>query len=185
MNTTDENVMDEKVSLSLAPQVSARSAELVLVNFGDFSVFLPSSDLVSLGASAQLIPQATTQKTAPSCGYLEFSHQRYMIFCFNKALQLQSSLSENHGALILLNYQECLFGISCSEVLKQNTSALTFYSVPRSMRSRKQPFIEFAVINDRAVGLSSAAALYASLRLRGAKLVPREDSPTSVIQGAG
>ena len=186
MNPIDEDVLlgkqlPDKKQLTLAPQASPLTPELALMDCGDFSIFIPSNEIISLVSSAQLVAQP---RSSFDCGYLEFEQQYYAIFCLNKALQLQSSIAAAHSTIVLLRDRNILWGISCHELIKQASPTLSFYSVPPSMRSRKQPFTEFTIINHRAVGLSSTAALSALLRLRGAKLVAQQNL-TTVLQGAG
>ena len=186
MNPIDEdvllgNLLSDKKQLTLAPQASPLTPELALMDCGDFSIFIPTHEIISLVSSAQLVAQP---QSSSDCGYLEFEQQYYAIFCLNKSLQLQSSIAAAHSTIVLFRDRNVLLGISCHELIKQTTATLALHSVPPSMRSRKQPFTEFAIINHRAVGLSSAAALSVLLRLRGAKLVAAQNL-TTVLQGAG
>ena len=175
------NVWTDKKQLTLAPLANSLPSELVLMDCGDFSIFVPASEVISLVSAQQLVAQA---QSLFDCGYVEFEQQYYSVFCFNKSLQLQTSVKSEDSTIVLFNEQNMLFGICCRELKKHNTTTLTLYSVPPSMRSRKQPFVEFTVIDHCAVGLSSAAELASLLRLRGAKLVLQQGTPT-VLQGAG
>ncbi len=174
------DVMPDKKQLMLAP-TSSLAPELVLMNCGEFSILLASDEVVSLTSAQQLVAQP---RSSFDCGYVEFEQQYYSIFCFNKSLQLQSSMNVEHSTIVLFNTQNILFGICCHELTKQHAAALTLHAVPPSMRSRKQPFTEFTIIDNRAVGLSSGAALVALLRLRGAKLISQPGS-VSALLGAG
>ena len=205
MNSFDENMLSEDVSpknvITEAPslilaQQRAIETELVMLDCGDFGLFIPAVEVVSIASAQQIFgkqfipPQVAQQKNvaktmAQNCGYLELYEKNYAVFCFDKTLQLHTEISAKHNAVVLLKHKEYLFGISCCELLKQQISPLTLYSVPPSMRSRKQPFTEFAVINNRAVGLSSVAALYALLHLRGVIFAAQQTSQTSTLQGVG
>lgn len=173
-----DNVLPDEKQLTLAPQVSPLAPELVLMDCGELSVLISSNEVISLVSAQQLVAQP---QSPLDCGYLEFEQQYYPIFCFNKSLQLQPSISAESSTIVLFNAQNILFGICCDELTKQNAAALTIHSVPPSMRSRKQPFTEFAIINNRAVGLSSVADLIALLRLRGVKLVSQSGSASALL----
>ena len=187
MNNVDESA--DKKTLSLAPKHNMPNANLVMMNCSDFSFLVSSDEIASLCPVQQVVMQPLS---VHDCGYVEFEQRVYPVFCFNKALQLQTSLKEPHTAVVLFNHRNHYFGVTCVDVEKisdsssQNAMAnLTFYEVPICMRSRKQPFTEFAVINNRAAGLTSASALFTLLRLRGAKLAAQQELSNKVLQGAG
>ena len=55
------------------------------------------------GASLLSVQQIISQPLSMhDVGYVEFEQRLYPIFCFNKALQLQTSLKETHTTVILL-----------------------------------------------------------------------------------
>ncbi|MES2822899.1 MAG: chemotaxis protein CheW [Pseudomonadota bacterium] len=185
MNPIDDflldNVLPDKKPLTLAPQANLLASELALMDCGEISLLIPTNEIISLVSAQQLVAQP---QSSFDCGYLEFEQQYYSIFCFNKSLQLQPSMNPESTTMVLFNAQNILFGVCCHELTKQNATGLTFHAVPPSMRSRKQPFTEFAILDNRAVGLSSVAALIALLRLRGAKLIS-QPGPASALLGAG
>lgn len=156
---------------------------MVHLDCGDFGLLVPSRDLVSLLAPQQII--ARSEQLPESCASVDFDGQRYPVFCLNKALQLQSALEAKHRALVLLCTQGYGFGVACYALTKLDTELKEIYPVPPSMSSRKQPFSEFALVNDQALGLSSAAALLALLKLRGVKILPLQDSHSVMRKGAG
>jgi hypothetical protein len=185
MNPIDDFLLDDilpdKKQLTLAPQTNLPASELVLMDCGEISLLISSNEVISLVSAQQLVAQP---QSSFDCGYVEFEQQYYSIFCFNKSLQLQPSMNVESTTIVLFNAQNILFGICCRELTKQNATGLTLYAVPPSMRSRKQPFTEFAIIDNRAVGLSSVAALIALLRLRGAKLIAQSGTASALL-GAG
>lgn len=185
MNSIDDFLLDnaspDKKPLALAPQANLLAAELVLLDCDEISLLISSSEVISLVSAQQLVAQP---QSSFDCGYVEFEQQYYSIFCFNKSLQLQPSMNPESTTLVLFNAQNILFGICCHELTKQNAAGLTLHAVPPSMRSRKQPFTEFAILDNRAVGLSSVTALIALLRLRGAKLIS-QPATASALLGAG
>lgn len=173
-------------SPSLAPPVSEVPAR-VHWDGGDFGFLIPSADVVTLAASQGLITplESASPLSSQLCGYLEFEQQRYPVFCLNKALQLQTTLEEKHRVLVLLQHQEQSFALACCALTKLEQDHYPIYPVPRSMSSRKQPFREFALLNERALGLSSAAELLTLLKARGVRLRGGQLSQTVAIrQGA-
>jgi hypothetical protein len=185
MNPTHENFMlgalsPDKNKIMLAPQSTVPAQDFVLMDFGDFQLLIPSSEVVSLVSAQYMVAQP---QSSFDCGYVEFMQHYYAIFCLNKNLQLEASISARHSTIVLLNEQDFLLGVCCYELTKLPAPTGPFYVVPLSMRSRKQPFVEFTIINNHAVGLSSAAALCALLRLRGATLLSQQNT-TPIMQGA-
>jgi hypothetical protein len=179
-----------KNPLALAPQKSVATASLVLIDCGEFNLLLPGDEIISLAPATELIDSQSSQ----NCGYVEFEQHCYPVFCLNKPLQLQSELLASHKVIVLLEHIDYRFGISCCELTKVSDlsralsmlqeNKMIFYKVPVCMTSRKQPFSEFAIINNQAAGLSSAAALFSLLQLRGATLSSLQTVPTKMFQGA-
>ena len=171
-------------SPSLAPPATAMP-ERVHFDGGEFGLLLPAADVVTLLSIQTLIAPAETSSplAAQTCGYLDFDQQRYPVFCLNKALQLQSRLETHHRVLVLLRHQQQFFALACSSLNKLDTREYPVYPVPRSMSSRKQPFNSFALINDAALGLSSAADLLELLQVRGVQI--RAQNSRGALQGAG
>ncbi|MES2675028.1 MAG: hypothetical protein V4660_12365 [Pseudomonadota bacterium] len=176
-----DNALPDKKPLAVAPQAKLLTSELVLIDCGEISLLISSAEIISLVSALQLVAQP---QSPFDCGYLEFEQQYYSIFCLNKSLQLQPSMNPENTSIVLFNAQNILFGVCCHELTKQNTAGLVLHVVPPSMRSRKQPFTEFAIIDNRAVGLSSTVALIALLRLRGAKLISQPGTASALL-GAG
>ncbi|RZA09586.1 MAG: hypothetical protein EOO68_00600 [Moraxellaceae bacterium] len=193
MSISDKSGAGKKL-LALAPKINSPESNFVLMDCGDFSFLLPGNEIVSLLSVQQIV---ALPQSVHDCGYAEFEKSTYPVFSFNKAMQLQTSLKDAHNAIVLLHHRDANFAVSCMSVQKiddvNNTSAsseagsatpLIFFEVPVCMRSRKQPFTEFAIINNRAVGLTSASALFTLLRLRGAKLQMQKHAAASALQGA-
>jgi hypothetical protein len=176
--------------LSLAPQQQSAAASLVFIDCGEFNLLLPGDEIISLAPA----PQLTRSQSDQHCGYIEFEQNSYPVFCLNKPLQLQSELLPSHKVIVLLEHIDYRFGISCCELTKVSDlshamsmlqeNKMTFYKVPVCMTSRKQPFSEFAIINNQAAGLSSASALFSLLQLRGVTLSSLQTMPTKMFQGA-
>lgn len=170
-------------SPSLAPPAMV-SPERVHLDGGEFGLLLPAEEVVTLLPSSKLIAPTDTASSlaAQTCGYLEFDQQRYPVFCLNKALQLQSRLEAHHQVLVLLRHQQQFFALAGRSLNKLEAHGYPIYPVPRSMSSRKQPFSSFALINDAALGLSSAADLLDLLQVRGVQIRAQNQR---ALQGAG
>lgn len=169
---------------SLAP-ASIAIPERVHIDIGEFGLLLPSADVVTLVSHQMRIAlvESSSPLAAQSCGYLDYEAQRYPVFCFNKALQLQNRLEAHHRVLVLLRHQGQHFALACRALIKLELQNYPVYPVPLSMSSRKQPFNRFAMINDAALGLSSAAELLALLELRGVQIRTQQTTRT-VLKGA-
>ena len=154
--------INEKNQLRAIPTSQSADEPLALIDCGEFSLLISSKDIVTL-MSAQKI---TASNIAQACGAIEFDHQQIPVFGFNKALQLTEKLSANQLTLVVLNYQARLFAVGCCALEKIEIPELQFFPVPVSMSSRKQPFTQFAVLNNRAAGLTSAANLSRLLDMR-------------------
>lgn len=187
---TNPSGSSAKSPLALAPQQNVATASLVLIDCGEFNLLLPGDEIISLAPAPELI----SSQSAQNCGYVEFEQHCYPVFCLNKPLQLQPELLSSHKVIVLLEHIDYRFGISCCEITKVSElsralsllqeNKIVFYKVPVCMSSRKQPFSEFAIINNQAAGLSSAAALFSLLQLRGATLSSLQTVPTKMFQGA-
>ncbi len=166
---------DDKNLHAVASGTQARDS-LVLIDMAEIQ-FLLSGDIVSL-APIDLM-QLTADQMQPAadelaCGYLMFEDELVPVFSLNRNLQLQTVADSRCIALAILSAGSQRFGLACLNVEKQSDGMPVFYPVPVCMSSRKQPFSEFAVINQRAVGLTSAAELLRVLRLRGVNLLGRQ-----------
>ena len=174
INTSD---MGGSASLTLVQTKSAFKGSLVVMDCGDFSLCIPSQDAVSVVSCKELVVLPQWEE---SCGYVDVMEQRYPVFCITKSLQLQKTIAQEHHVIVLLSAQQYFFAISCRAISKIESAQLQIFSVPVAMRSRKQPFSEFAIVDDRAVGLTSAAHVLAFLQLRGAKLAFQDEGAISV-----
>lgn len=180
MKHENENNRSEQKMQVVAPAL--HSAEpLALLMCEEFSLLIPSRDIVTLVSSQKIL----FSNIAQACGEIEFNQHSVPVFAFTKALQLQPQLPVEQMTLVVLQYESYLFAICCSELKKLNAVDLHFYTVPLSMSSRKQPFTQFAIVNHVAAGLSSTAQLWRLVRLRKAgQAIPL--LPTQVLmQGAG
>jgi len=138
---------------------------LVLLDMVEIQMFT-SGDIVSI------VPFNQMQSSLDdfTCGSLEFEGELIPVFYLNRHLQLQPAADSRCAALAILSTGTQRFGVACLGIQKYEAALPAFYSVPVCMSSRKQPFNEFAVVNQKAVGLTSAAELLRVLRLRGAAL---------------
>lgn len=155
--------LTEKNQLRAVPTTRNADEPLALLDCGEFSLLISSKDIVTLMSAQKII----TSNLAQACGAIEFEQQHIPVFALNKALQLSANLSANQLTLVVLQHQTRLFALGCSALEKIEIPDLQFFSVPISMSSRKQPFTQFAVLNNRAAGLTSAANLSRLLDMRG------------------
>jgi hypothetical protein len=154
---------------------------LVLMDCGELSLLVSSKDIVTLMPVKKMLPSRVLQ----ACGELEFEQQHISVFAFNKALQLQTDLLSNQLTLVVLQQQSHKFAVACCSVEKIEAPDLHFFPVPISMSSRKQPFTQFAVLNNCAAGLVSAASLWRLLQLRGVRFSTTAVDTPKPIQEAG
>ena len=155
--------LTEKNQLRAVPAVHNAEEPLALIDCGELSLLVSSKDIVTL-MSAQKI---TASNVAQACGAIEFEQQQIPVFALNKALQLADKLSANQLTLVVLQHQTRLFAFACCTLEKIEIPDLQIFPVPVSMSSRKQPFTQFAVLNNRAAGLTSAENLSRLLDIRG------------------
>jgi chemotaxis signal transduction protein len=180
-NANATNLSQQKMR-ALIP--SSNSVEpLALMDCGEFSLLMSSKDIVTLMSAQKIIASSAAQ----TCGTVEYEQQIIPVFAFNKAFQLQPKLPFAQMTLVIFQHQSRLFAVCCSALEKIESADLHFYKVPPSMSSRKQPFAQFAVVNERAAGLSSAAELWRLLAMRNAVHVPAGLvlKTQELIQGAG
>lgn len=174
--TTEKNSSDQDPGRpSLAPQ-SIHASPMVILDFQDYGLLLPAGELVSLASPRQLTTQPG--QSSEACGSVNFDNRWYQIFCLDKALHLRRTLSAEQSALVLLRATDTVFGIACSSLTKLEHEQTNRFPVPPSMRSRKQPFSEFVLLNsraygNRAYGISSATTLLSLLQQRGVNLQPQ------------
>ncbi|GGY74783.1 hypothetical protein GCM10011613_20310 [Cellvibrio zantedeschiae] len=165
-----------------AVKSSAGSPEpLALMDCGEFSLLISSKDIVTLASATKII--ASTM--AHTCGAIEHEQQIIPVFAFNKALQLQSNLPSAQMTLIIIQYDNYLFALCCKALEKIEVADVHFFDVPLSMSSRKQPFTQFAVVNKRAAGLTSASQLWRLLTMRNAAQTIPQLKSRILTQGAG
>jgi len=136
---------------------------LALIDCGDVNFLISSKDIVTL-MSAQKMSSPTLSF---ACGEVVLEDSTLPVFAINKALQAVPERASNHLTVVVIRHQQQLFGLSCATLEKIEINDLQFFSVPISMGSRKQPFSEFAVVNNRAAGLTSAINLVRLLESRG------------------
>lgn len=186
MPVTNQFSQVEKPNPSLAPP-APMIQEKVCMDFGEFGLLLPAADLVSLVAPQQLtkLPESASVQLSQACGYLEFAQGWFAVFCFNKSMQFQPALEAKHKAIVLLRTGNFYFGIACCELKKMNGDFHKVYPVPQSMSSRKQPFTEFTIIDQQAVGISSAATLLQLLNSRGVQMRAQTGSQQLSQKGVG
>lgn len=159
---------------------STPAEPLALMDCGEFSLLISSKDIVTLVSAQKIIASVS----AHTCGAIEFEQQEIPVFLFSKTLQLQSALPAEHKTLVVIQHQSNLFALCCSALEKMELDNLHFFAVPLSMSSRKQPFTQFAVVNKRAAGLTSAAELWRLLTMRNAVQDIPKVKTQSLAQGA-
>jgi hypothetical protein len=177
---TDTDQHEQKGMLSLVKDDPLAVAHLVMLECGDITLLLPSDEIVSMVSSAELTAQ---QDSSSICGTVEFMQQSYSVFSINKALQLSAELSPQQQVIVLFSAQQSWFALACQNIKKLEAQPTRIFAVPSSMRSRKQPFSEFAIIDNEAVGVSSSVQLLAFLHMRGAHVSASQTSSFN-IQGA-
>lgn len=182
MKSEQENTRSNFEQKLRAVEPSSNTTEpLALMDCGEFSLLVSSKDIVTL-ISAQKIIAADIPH---ACAAVEFEQRCIPVFAFNKTLQLLPQLPSGHMTLVILQHESRLFALCCSALEKMEVADLKIYPVPISMSSRKQPFIEFAVVNKRAAGLTSGAELWRLLAMRNAvQAIPFVDGKIC-SQGAG
>lgn len=181
----NKNSINESPRPALVPEVE-KVTPRVCLEFGDFSLIIPASDLVSLAIPQQLIRRS--EDTAQACGSVISQDDQFSIFCLNSALQLEPSIAPTHTAIALLHCNNYCFGIACCSLSKVEDEKTTRYAVPPSMFSRRQPFTEFMIVNHSAAGISSARLLLELLqnllKAQGSSIHPRAIPSSPIRQGA-
>lgn len=180
-----KNSINETPRPALVPEAE-KSTPKVCLEFGDFGLLIPASDLVSLA-----IPQQVTRRqedAMQTCGSVIFQEDQYSIFCLNPALQLEQAIPPTHTAIALLRCNNHYFGIACHSLTKVEGEQNARYPTPPSMLSRRQPFSEFMIVNQRAAGLSSAALLLELLQnlltAQGTRIQAKITTSPSIRRGA-
>lgn len=175
----ENNSLEQKLRVV---ESSANTAEpLVLMDCGDLSLFISSKDIVTLMSAQKIIASDIPH----ACGAIELEQVVVPVFALNKTLQLQPQPPSEHMTLVILQYDSRLFALCCFGLEKLELAELKIYPVPISMSSRKQPFAQFAVVNKRAAGLSSAAEVWRLLSMRNAvQAIPAVKNQV-FVQGAG
>ena len=172
--------INEKNQLRAIPSSHNADDPLALIDCGELSLLLSSKDIVTLMSAQKIIAPSVTQ----ACGAIDFEQLQIPVFSLNKALQLTDKLSANQLTLVVLQYQTRIFAVSCCALEKIEISGFQFFPVPVSMSSRKQPFTHFAVLNNRAAGLTSAANLSRLLDIRGVVFSTISANVDKRVQGA-
>jgi hypothetical protein len=150
-------------TLVAVPTTAPTPDTLVVLNLSEIQ-FLLQAGVESLLPIKDMRPPSDEL----ACGSLEFEGELIPVFCLDHHLQLQAVAGSTCVAVALLSNGSQRFGLVCLGLEKWANPAPVFYRVPVCMTSRKQPFSEFAVIDNKVVGLTSAAELLRVLGLRGA-----------------
>ena len=170
-NLTNAVIPAPKKLRSVPLQKRALPESMAWLDCGEFHLIIPSADIVTLMPlqlmTAQLISQES--QSIIEAGFVDYDHHRVPVFNLSKSFQLQPQLNEQHKIIVLFKESDVYFGLVGRELTKLSDVALKVFSVPLCMSSRKQPFTEFTIHNQRAAGVSSANALLTLLRLRGVK----------------
>lgn len=180
----NKNLINEPPRPALVPEAE-KTTPNVCLEFSDFGLLIPASDLVSLASPQQMSQRA--EDVAQACGSIIFQDEPYSIFCLNPALQLEQSVTPTHTAIALLRCENYHFGIACHSLVKVEQGKSARYSIPPSMVSRRQPFTEFMILNQRACGLSSATLLLELLQnlltAQGARIHAKSPPNPSIRRG--
>lgn len=166
---------------ALVPKLDIAPPQVGL-NCGSFGLLIPAEDLVSLIAPQQITQ--TAGDLAESLGSVIFQDQSYPVFCLNTTLQLQPHIDAAYTTLALLRTGEHYLGIVCHSFIKLASEQDPIHALPPSMKSRRQPFTEFRVIDNRIWGLSSAAALVELLATRGLQIKAQQTAQAPNYRGA-
>lgn len=167
MKSIESDSGAEKTPLCVVDAVNPQD-DFVLINTGEFSLLLAVSALVAvIPFDSYRVSGHLTNK-----GRIEFQGECIAIFSLTKLLQLDmlDFSSPTQTSVAVLEYQQQRFGITCCDLDKCERSSLTLFDVPVSMTSRKQPFTQFAIVNNCAAGLASVADIVRLLRVRGADI---------------
>lgn len=166
--------------LSLVKTAGTSEDPFVLLDCGDLSVLVSSADILTFMPAQKML----RRNSLHSCGIIDYENNEVPVFSLSKSLKLISDFPDKLSMLVLLNYQDNAFALGCTAIEKIEKSDMVFYPVPVSMSSRKQPFNQVAVIENRAVGLVSADSLWQLLiRLKAVKESGATQHP-SLVRGA-
>ena len=170
--------LDARNQLRAVTSSSDVEEPLALLDLGDVNFLIPSKDIVTLMS----IQEITVPTLSFACGEVTCEFGKVPIFAINKALQLKPELSSNHLTVVVLRHQALLFGLCCVNLKKIEARDLKFFAVPINMSSRKQPFSQFAIVDNYAAGLTNALSLSRLLDARG--VVFSVTSDVKCIRGA-
>ncbi len=162
-NENSAGKFESKGQLRAVTPSTAADEPLALLDFGDLAFLVSSKDIFTLISTQKMATSSLSQV----CGEIVIEERKVPVFAINKALQLNTERPANHLTLVVLQHETQLFGFSCVTFEKIDLHDLNFFQVPVSMSSRKQPFSQFAVVNNRAAGLTSSADLLRMLETRG------------------
>ena len=165
MSIENTTKFEGKNLLRAVAQSAGVDDPLAFIDVGDVSFLISSRDIFTLMPTQKMAAPVLEQ----ACGEIELEGTKVPVFAINKALQLNIERPTNHLTLVVLQHQGRLFGLCCMTLEKIDAGNLRIFSVPITMSSRKQPFSQFAVINNRAAGLTSAVELFRLLQARGVK----------------
>ena len=154
---------ENKGQLRAVTPSSVADEPMALLDFGDLGFLVSSKDIFTLISTQKMAAPSVSQ----ACGEVAIEEHKIPVFAIGKALQLNAERPANHLTLVVLQHNMQLFGFTCVTFEKVDLHDLNFFQVPVSMSSRKQPFSQFAVVNNRAAGLTSSADLLRMLEARG------------------
>lgn len=188
IDNSDENVSSANVAVSVPdrPSSSLRALEtsavadksLVFLGFGDFSLLIPAADIYTL------MPVQKIQLASPDVATVLVDKCKVPVFGVNKSLQILTQLPSSHSTLVVLHHEKWIFALACVRIQKLEQPEVCFYSVPINMRSRKQPFSRFAVLDQCAAGLVSAESIWQLLVERKMSHIVALAQQPLLVQGA-
>lgn len=119
--------------------------EWLLVEAGELQWLVPSKDLLYLG------PLEPDSGPEGSCGSLHYHEAAYPAVYWDSALHLKPQAHEDCGSAVLLQARAGRLALACHRLVRLKQPP-TFYALPACMQGRRQPFVEIAVLKDRALG---------------------------------
>lgn len=137
----------------LEPPVTADES-LVFLNVGDFGLLTPGTEIYTL------MPAQKIQVLDSGVGSVLVDEYQVPVFGLNKGLQILPQLPATHMTVVVFRHDIRLFAFGCARIQKLDRRDVCIYPVPISMSSRKQPFSNFAIIDQCAAGLINAKSLW-------------------------
>lgn len=144
INSTDI----DSAPVTLVQTKGAAAGTLVVMDCGDFSLGVPSQDIVSLLSCKELMQLPDWEE---SCGCVSIREQHYPVFCISKSLQLQKVIAQEHQAIVLLAAEQYFFALSCCHVSKIELSPLQVFSCLQLCAVVSSPFLSLSLL---MIGLS-------------------------------